>query len=121
MHCSTGRGFISSAFSSGQYSLEQQTTSNGSVVISFDWFVYGHRMKLLEILLTSFLLRWYCISANVHSINIGANLTDFMHVRKKRSLIFNGSGSIKVNGVYKTIKIFVFKHTKSENKVQLKM
>uniref|UniRef100_A0A034WKY6 Uncharacterized protein n=1 Tax=Bactrocera dorsalis TaxID=27457 RepID=A0A034WKY6_BACDO len=54
-------------------------------------------MKLIEILLTCFLLRLYCISASVHSITVGANLTDFMHVRKKRSLIFNGSGSVKLS------------------------
>ncbi|XP_004530904.1 uncharacterized protein LOC101453272 [Ceratitis capitata] len=54
-------------------------------------------MKLIQILLSCFLLRIYCVSASVQRINVGANLTDFMHVRKKRGLIFNGSGQLKLS------------------------
>ncbi|XP_036336214.1 uncharacterized protein LOC118746473 [Rhagoletis pomonella] len=53
-------------------------------------------MKLMKVLLACIILCSYGVYANTHSFSAGANLTDFRHMRKKRSLIFNGSGQIKL-------------------------
>ncbi|XP_054732837.1 uncharacterized protein LOC129240838 [Anastrepha obliqua] len=54
-------------------------------------------MKLMLVILACLLLHLDVICANFYGITAGANLTDFMHLRKKRSLIFNGSGQLKLS------------------------
>ncbi|XP_067612999.1 uncharacterized protein [Eurosta solidaginis] len=64
----------------------------------FSFLMYEKKeMKLVWIVWTCFLTHLYGAYADLLSINAGANLTDFMQTRKKRSLIFNGGGSIKLS------------------------